>query len=602
MLPSEVLSSDKGKLTEHDFNLIAQAQDEFNKQCYDKCLETIQQLEQSMGCNYKIQHNKCIAGFYKNGCKKPDKLLELLENETDPEEPLKPRSPIVAYNKAVIYYHKRKYFSAIDILMPLVERLDDLEESIVSNVGVLVISCLLATNQLKRALAFLEAIQIHLGINLDNVAGEENSSPEILSNIDGFNRIFKLIAMMTNVLNRKTVVIPDDGTAEFAALKAHQYYLMKDFQMAAKQLSKKFTPGCYSVDTHGEDLDTCIANNMGIIHLRVRHYAVAAKFFQNAITFDNKFSSNLKNVPLHYLSAPRSREVLYNLGISMLHLKRPKEAFECFLIALKTYHKNPRLWFRLAEACIMFNEMSNLENEKKPIIAAVICPGSRRKFIFQPTPKLAYPENFQSAAIPETNLEFAALCLRNALYLYNTYKSRFTTVNTEDADTQSWSSVNDDNICNPSMPISKESFANLGAAIVAAFSYVSLRLGDYVLALEHARDLLRMDGISESYEMLGHMYSGEALIMMDKLSEARIHLEPKFISAPNAFDFETKDWQVKSIEAAHSIMTYNLVVCMIMQGELDIGKALLLTCTHPIVNAKVLALKTYLDIVAKGGA
>lgn len=99
---------------------------------------------------------------------------------------------------------------------------------------------------------------------------------------------------------------------------------------------------------------------MGIIHLRVRHYAVAAKFFQNAISFDSKFSSNLKNVPLHYLSAPRSREVLYNLGISMLHLRRPKEAFECFLIALKTYHKNPRLWFRLAEACIMFNEMVSL--------------------------------------------------------------------------------------------------------------------------------------------------------------------------------------------------------------------------------------------------
>lgn len=107
----------------------------------------------------------------------------------------------------------------------------------------------------------------------------------------------------------------------------------------------------------GEDLNTCIANNMGIIHLRVRHYALAAEFFQSAINFDKRIASNLKSAALHHLSAPRSREVLYNLGISMLHLKRPKEAFQCFLMPLKTYHRNPRLWFRIAEACIMENEM-----------------------------------------------------------------------------------------------------------------------------------------------------------------------------------------------------------------------------------------------------
>lgn len=107
----------------------------------------------------------------------------------------------------------------------------------------------------------------------------------------------------------------------------------------------------------GDALNTCIANNMGVIHLRVRHYALAATFFQNAINFDKHIAANMRSAPLQQLSNARSCEILYNLGISMLHLRRPKEAFQCLLIPLKAYHNNPRLWFRLAEACIMDYEM-----------------------------------------------------------------------------------------------------------------------------------------------------------------------------------------------------------------------------------------------------
>lgn len=99
---------------------------------------------------------------------------------------------------------------------------------------------------------------------------------------------------------------------------------------------------------------------MGVIHLRVRHYAIAAKFFQNAITFDKHIAGNLSHAKLHEMSTAKSCEILYNLGISMLHLRRPKEAFQCFLLPLKTYHSNPRLWLRMAESCIMEYEVVNL--------------------------------------------------------------------------------------------------------------------------------------------------------------------------------------------------------------------------------------------------
>lgn len=95
---------------------------------------------------------------------------------------------------------------------------------------------------------------------------------------------------------------------------------------------------------------------MGVIHLRVRHYAIASQFFQYAIHFDNKITENMKDSSILNIGASKKPELMYNLGIAMLHLQRPKEAFECFLVPLKVYQNNPRLWLRVAEACIMLQE------------------------------------------------------------------------------------------------------------------------------------------------------------------------------------------------------------------------------------------------------
>lgn len=93
---------------------------------------------------------------------------------------------------------------------------------------------------------------------------------------------------------------------------------------------------------------------MGLIHFHVRHYAMAARFFQHGLKFDRDAIDKMNsNPPLHVVGASKRPEILYNLGIALLHLKRPKDAFECFLIPLSIYHNNPRLWLRLAESCIM---------------------------------------------------------------------------------------------------------------------------------------------------------------------------------------------------------------------------------------------------------
>ncbi|XP_013114394.2 CCR4-NOT transcription complex subunit 10 isoform X1 [Stomoxys calcitrans] len=575
-------------------DLITKASDEFDIGNYDECINILQQLEKLKGRDCKSHHNQAVAKFYKGKCKDYWGLLKTLEeldvNESSRNIPtISALSPVPLYNKAVIYYHRHMYQTAMDTISPITEKIETYDANAIAMIGILMLRLLLATNQPQKAYRFLETILGHLGINIATLATDECNVQETVPRLEEkTNKHLKLLSLLTHVVNRKIVVVPEDGSPEFAALKAHQYYIMKDFQMAAKQL-KKINVDSYMGGIYNHELNTLIANNMGVIHLRVRHYAIAANFFQNAINFDKHIASNLRNAELHDMSSAKSCEILYNLGIAMLHLRRPKEAFQCFLMPLKTYHSNPRLWFRIAEACIMEYEMKRSNDEKLKANSATRSLFSNR---------IDYSESSQSAAVPEPTMPFAALSLRNALTFTRFYMSQLHTSSSSDESAEgienqesNWQRTRDNNFCNPSGPVTKESFDTMLSSIYAAHSYVCLRLGDYVTALEMAEELLKMENLSDAHKMLAHMYAGEAFIMMDNLSEARPHLEPTFVSNLNTFDFETKDWQVKSLDAAQNVVRYNLAVAMTLQGDLEMARSLLNTCTHPIVAQKVFNLK-----------
>uniref|UniRef100_A0A1I8NAJ2 CCR4-NOT transcription complex subunit 10 n=1 Tax=Musca domestica TaxID=7370 RepID=A0A1I8NAJ2_MUSDO len=582
----------------HDYRLLTKASDEFDLGNYDECIGILQQLENLKGKDCKIHHNQMVAKFYKGKCKDYMDLLKSLK-ELNSSETCKslstktpnvvPSSPMPLYNMAVIYYHRHMYQTAIDTLKPVVDKIETYDSNIMAMVGVLMLRLLLATNQPRKAYFFLEEVLGHLSINITTMAADEGNIQESAPRLEEkFNKHLKLLSLLTHLVNRKIVQVPEDGSPEFATLKAHQYYIMKDFQMAAKQL-KKINVDSYMGGIYNHELNTLIANNMGVIHLRVRHYAIAANFFQNAINFDKHIASNLRSAELHDMCSAKSCEILYNLGIAMLHLRRPKEAFQCFLVPLKTYHSNPRLWFRIAEACIMEYEMKRSIDEKSRIRTETRSLFSNR---------IDYSQSSQSAAVLEPTMPFAALSLRNALTLTRVYMAQLYTPSvseeineTTDSQESSWQKTRDNNFCNPSGPVTRESFDTMLSSIYAAYSYVSLRLGDYVTALEMAEELLKMENLSDAHKMLAHMYAGEAFIMMDNLADARPHLEPTFVSDLNTFDFETKDWQVKSLDAAQNVVRYNLAVALTLQGELEMARSLLNTCTHPIVAQKVFNLK-----------
>lgn len=115
-------------------------------------------------------------------------------------------------------------------------------------------------------------------------------------------------------------------------------------------------------------------------------------------------------------------------------------------------------------------------------------------------------ENSQSPGVLEPTMAFAALSLRNALTFTQFYLNKINVPHTNEdmmihAKTwQSWFAPKDNNFCPPSRPITKQSFHILLSSIYAAYSYVSLRLGDYVTALEMAEELLKTEDLSDAHK------------------------------------------------------------------------------------------------------
>lgn len=60
----------------------------------------------------------------------------------------------------------------------------------------------------------------------------------------------------------------------------------------------------------------------------------------------------LSGRPLSVLGVNCRHILLYNLGLQQLFAGQPLAAFDSLLEVVQVYHANPRLWLRLAEACI----------------------------------------------------------------------------------------------------------------------------------------------------------------------------------------------------------------------------------------------------------
>lgn len=110
-------------------------------------------------------------------------------------------------------------------------------------------------------------------------------------------------------------------------------------------------------------------------------------------------------------------------------------------------------------------------------------------------------EEGESFAIPSTNLEFASYCLRNALTLIEYYINDLVSGNIPQfpSNTPMWAQIVERSQCNPSRALTLNELESLKHAILAAYSYVHLCLGEYSIALKLAQDLAGMANLPDTF-------------------------------------------------------------------------------------------------------
>ncbi|XP_041708006.1 CCR4-NOT transcription complex subunit 10 isoform X1 [Coregonus clupeaformis] len=365
----------------------------------------------------------------------------------------------------------------------------------------------------------------------------------------------------------KSVMNTAGNSAPSLFLKSNFEYLRGNYRKAVKLLNSSNIAEHPGAIKTGECVRCMFWNNLGCIHFAMGKHNLGIFYFKKALQENdhtcaqlgdggatgNGQSKQFSGIPMCALLANKRYELLYNCGIQLLHIGRPLAAFECLMEAVQVYHSNPRLWLRLAECCIAANKGS-LEQEnkglpsKKGIVQAIVGQGYHRKIILasQSSQNTIYSDG-QSAAIPVASMEFAAICLRNGLVLLPDHQQQETKAEngsktpsqsgstesgSENSDACSGKGQEGDKFLSaaPSSPLRKQEVENLRCSLLACSAYVALALGDNLMALNHAEKLLHQTKLSGSLKFLGHLYAAEALISLDRISEAIAHLNPENVT------------------------------------------------------------------------
>ncbi|XP_060936509.1 CCR4-NOT transcription complex subunit 10 isoform X3 [Limanda limanda] len=668
-------SSSSPGMTDHEKEMAASAHEAFSAGKYDESLKQLDALQELNKEDYKIALNKAVVEFYKSGQSTTGTLKQTLvtmKNQVhtsaeDVDGLDDVENSLLYYNQAIIHYHMRQYSEAILIGERLYQFLEPFEEKFAQAVCFLLVDLYLLTFQPEKALHLLAVLD-----KLSVQGSNKNGKGEVLqcataslkknnsSNKEGANQKAEFAAMIEAAKSKmhqykvrayiqmksskackreiKSVMNTAGNSSPSLFLKSNFEYLRGNYRKAVKLLNSSNIAEHPGPIKTGECVRCMFWNNLGCIHFAMGKHNLGIFYFKKALQENdhtcaqlgdgnNGQSKKFTGIPMCALLANKRYELLYNCGIQLLHIGRPLAAFECLMEAVQVYHSNPRLWLRLAECCIAANKGGSEQESKglpckKGIVQSIVGQGYHRKIVLasQSTQNTIYSEG-QSAAIPVASMEFAAICLRNALLLLpelqqqdtktengskSLSQSGSTESGSENSDACSGKGQEADKFLSaaPSSPLRKQEVENLRCSILACSAYVALALGDNLMALNHAEKLLRQTKVSGSLKFLGHLYAAEALISLDRISEAIAHLNPENVSdvsmgvlsseqdqGSEKGDEPVESWKQtplcypSSVTSARAMMLFNLGSAYCLRSEYDKARK----CLHQaasMVNTK----------------
>lgn len=204
-------------------------------------------------------HNKAVVEFYRSGLqnynefrKHLDDIIGEIPNLSVQAFDIKDLSLVIPlFNKAVVLFQLRQCLAALKIVQVLLKHIDAFDAAVAQKILLLAIQLVLNLNQPKKSEHIISLFKTRLRSPSDLLSScDEDDEPNLLVDknieptktlkpLDQYRWMLRLYKMRSKVLNEKSVLIPNDETPEMLVLKAHQYYIGHDYQMAAKELAKK---------------------------------------------------------------------------------------------------------------------------------------------------------------------------------------------------------------------------------------------------------------------------------------------------------------------------------------------------------------------------
>lgn len=622
---------------------------EFEEGRYGQCLNTLQKLLFKRPQDLKVLHNISVVEYYCSSCRQTEMfrktVLDICKqahiNMEDADTLDDVDNCVLVYNQAVILYHLHQYNASLHVLERVVQFLEPLEETLARNICLLLLDSYLNVYQPKRVAGFLPHMETSYFNNNKNCGKTTQKEKDGQKDENGencmgeqFKRRFQLCkARLFATLKTskackreiKNLMSSGSGVQNIPAfyLKSQLEYQRGNYRKALKLLHSATMPNDilkYFKET-GDCLPVTFYNNVGCIHFYMGKPHLGKFYMKKAIeefekhilavtdqkeTLDNVLNSR----SLHLLSLSTRHQLIYNLGMQCMQGQNFQDAFNCFVEVLRSYYSNPRLWLRIAECCIQIHKPDNneefVECSKKPLIKAVIGMGPHRKLILNSLTSETSIEEFKQLNVNEMSpsLHFAMICLKNARALlpehhpvsysgvfHSSLPGTLEDIGISSSDENYHLSVL------PSTYIQGTEIISLRNSILIASSYASLCLGDIVMAHEYAKLLLSQPRVSAAHKFLAHLYNGEALLLMDRITEAVEHLnfqeendiELAFpansseISLKHQMRFDSKlneknddgsrpvgnipNWFPNTISSARFISQYNLAVAYAVREE-----------------------------------
>lgn len=529
--------------------------------------------------------------------------------------------PVLIYNLGLCAFLQKKFTTSEKLLQQVHSALTSFSSSPPSPPSSPSQNCL--TFKFRNLLPLLIAVSLHLNKPTQALTylAEADTMAKQLDEDGSFSNRSLLLRAHALVLSKQHKVFKRDlkpaglspeqmTTYEF--YRANLEYLKGNHKKATKLLAlARQQPS----DQALPQLDSMHENNLGCLHLMLSKPYLAVFYFNKSLQKHNEFLTELKQQEVVRKDAAlqiKQAEIIYNLGMALLHSGQYEKAFQSFTNCLPLLQSNPSLWLHLAECCVgankknvahdikffygngssTRNDNNNNDQESPPkSVVASIGSGPNKKIVVRPTGLCAKSAPSSSAvdASATMSLDYAAQCLKNSLLLCGHPDiGEKPLISTSPKGNGNASSNNSSSQTSPvKMVYQIPRQYLLRGSILINSAYVALCLSNPVAALEFCEKLLdfNANGILPSgYKMLAHLYAAEALMQLNRISDATDHLDPSNIQDISFNDIaESTDESpggikknlTDSMQAAKTVFQFNLIVAFALRGELENAETLL---------------------------